>query len=176
MKNAIKFTVGVLLLGLAFVIGTMVGGDSLGIGSGIGLINDDGEVTEDSVKQSIKNGKEAIEEGKEKAKEYISELAENTPVPTNEPAPTNAPTPTPHPYAITATIPVGVGTKTITFYGEAVADEKELESKIIEAYSVNPEVVFDVNFTNASDKMYETVKAVFEKQKTANGIHVTYNE
>ncbi|MCR5585621.1 MAG: hypothetical protein K6F63_09345 [Lachnospiraceae bacterium] len=153
----IKTVLFVAFVGLAFVIGTILGGDKFGIGKSVGLVDKDGNITEESVNKFVDNTKDAIDEGKEKVQEAIS-----------------SPTPTPHPYTTVTEIKITAGKENITFFSEPCADGDELEKKIIEAHTVNPQVTFVLDLSLASNQTAKTVKDVVEKQAKANGI--TYRE
>ncbi len=153
----IKTVLFIAIVGLAFVIGTILGGDSFGIGKGVGLVDRDGNITEESVNKFVDNTKEVIEEGKEKVQEAI-----------------NSPTPTPHPYTTVTEIVITAGKENITFFSEPCADGEDLEKKIIEAHTVNPQAKFVVDLSLASNQTARTVRDVMERQKKANGI--TYVE
>ena len=155
----IKPVLFIAIVGLAFVIGTILGGDSFGIGKAVGLVDKDGKITEDSVNKFVDNTKDVIDEGKEKLQEAIT-----------------TPTPTPHPYTTVSKIKISVGKKSFTFFDEPCADTDELEKKIVEAHTLNPDVEFEVDVSLAPESMADTVKSVMDKQIKANNIKVTYIE
>jgi hypothetical protein len=159
MKGLIKLVLFVAIVGLAFVLGTILGGDKFGIGKEVGLVDKNGEITEDSVNQFVDNTKDAIDEGKEKAREAIF-----------------TPTPTPHPYSVASEIKITVGKSSITFFEEPCADTAELEKKVIDAHKLNSTVKFVVDISLAPESSANAVKEVMEKQKVANKITVEYVE
>jgi hypothetical protein len=153
----IKTILFIAIVGLAFVIGSILGGDRFGIGKAVGLVDKDGNITEESVNKFVDNTKEVIEEGKEKVQEAI-----------------NSPTPTPHPYTTVSKIKITAGKKNFTFYEEHCADLEELEKKIIEAHTLNPDVEFEVDVSFAPESVLIKLKELMNKQIKANNIKVTY--
>ncbi len=146
----IKFVLFVAIVGLAFVLGTILGGDGFGIGKAVGLVDKNGEITEDSVNNFVDNTKEAIDEGKEKVKEAI-----------------NSPTPTPHPYTTVSEIKITVGKSSMTFFNEECANTTELQNKVKEAIKLNPNVKFVVDISLAPESSANSVKDVMKKEKAS---------
>lgn len=170
MKKLFKFLFFVTVLTVVFLLGTIFGGDKWGIGKGIGLVDENGDVTKDSVSQFVDNTKENVIDGTEKVKDTINDKKEainNT---------ISTPTPTPHPYVSATEILITAGKDNYSFYSEPCDTIEELENKILEVNAVNKDVVYVVDFTIASDKTMNKLKEVIERQIKANGIKVRYTE
>ena len=170
MKKFFKLVFHVALLCVVFIIGTILGGDKFGIGSGLGLVSAEINVSDNNDKEGKSEAEEAVRktigETIEKAAEQINETSEKVQDAVATQAANKTPEPTPHPYTTVNEIKITVLNDKCSFFSEKCEDMKMLEDKIIEAYSVNPKVLFVVDLSLASPAMSKKVEdVVFNLEK-----------
>lgn len=178
MKKFFKLVFHVALLCVVFIIGTILGGDKFGIGSGLGLVSAEINVSDNNDKEGKSEAEEAVRktigETIEKAAEQINETSEKVQDAVATQAANKTPEPTPHPYTTVNEIKITVVKDKCSFFSEECENMKALEDKIVEAHTVNPNVLFVIDLTMASNAMDSEVRKVIDNQKKANNIEYKY--
>ncbi len=176
MKKFFKLLFHVALLCVVFIIGTILGGDKFGIGSGLGLVSAEINVSDNNDKEGKSEAEEKVREtigdAIEKAAEQINETSEKVQDAVATQAANKTPEPTPHPYTTVNEIKITVLNNKCSFFSEECENMKALEDKIVEAHSVNKNVLFVFDLSMASNKMDTEIREVIANQKEANHINV----
>ncbi len=176
MKKIFRTIFTLALCALCFCIGSILGGDGLGIGVGIGLGKGDGNITKEDIEKFVDSTGDKIEEGKEYIENIVATVTPGTDTNSDNidsgETKTLAPTvtPTPHPYTLVSQITIAVGRQGYTFYGEQCENADDLSRRITEAHTLNPSVMFLVDYSLATESMKNEVQQVIDDQTKANGI------